>query len=403
MTSTSNKLGPIYFEFPDFGFGPASTSLELISRLTCEFDCRVISTGAALELARVTFPELSSYDFDTFDAAGWPKLRAQLSPPAIIISNTNLPFAAWAVEQGYLIGLMDTLHWMWDEFPESLRMSFFHVAQYYFGSSNIANRCADDLAPIYTKPIINESRWTVGRPAIQPGKALIAFGGMKLPLDAELPAKYVRWVLESVLSFLFESDRVNEAHIVGGMSGLEDLVPRMWRDDFCVRVHGPLSPSAYREALLSAEYQFLTPGLTSIYESQAANISPLFLPGFSMSQVLQAFHLRHGANYAHIAEWPSASGIYLDLTSCSEEEGVRIVSEMIHRTISQGPESRKFLIHALQQYFATTTNTDGKRRFPSLLANSKGLRSIHEVVRDPLKRACDQLSRHLTRSSGSEA
>jgi len=50
----------------------------------------------------------------------------------LIISNTNPCFANWAVEQGYRVGVVDTLYWFWSEFPVGLHRVQFYAAQCYF-------------------------------------------------------------------------------------------------------------------------------------------------------------------------------------------------------------------------------------------------------------------------------
>src|SRR6266568_1057538 len=95
LMSTQSDRQPVFLEFPNFGYGPASTLLTLARAFADRFDWHIVSTGGAAEFLRVQLPGAVVHELDTFTAAAWPAFLDIAEPGSLIISCTNPEFAAW--------------------------------------------------------------------------------------------------------------------------------------------------------------------------------------------------------------------------------------------------------------------------------------------------------------------
>lgn len=137
MSTRSERVGSAFFEFPDFGFGPVSTSVALLEVTRLERDWHVVSTGAALRFCHEHMPGLTYHDLDTSSPVGREAFRSIVPAGSLVVTNTNPEFASWAVRQGYDVGVIDTLDWMWNELPPDLAGARFHLAQTFFGLGRV--------------------------------------------------------------------------------------------------------------------------------------------------------------------------------------------------------------------------------------------------------------------------
>ncbi|EDN71329.1 hypothetical protein BGP_0799 [Beggiatoa sp. PS] len=381
--STANRQ--VFFEAPDFGFGPISTTIELVSHLTEEFNCQIISSGNSLALAKASLAKIAMHEVETFNSNGWVFVKNVIPPSSVIISNTNLPFAAWAIEQGHHVGVIDTLFWMWDSLPSELEQCLFYAAQYYFGhSKGHSNKYLNTLPVKMTRPFINETSWTDTCPNKRHGSVLISFGGMKVPIDPNLSKEYVRWILDNILPILFDSNQVTLVEIVGGMPDLHLVIQEKWRDDFRVQILGFLTPLAYRERLKSAQFVFISPGVNSIYETFTAKFAPFFLPAFSMSMIHQAYDLVRSLGYQHIAQWPWVDEVRKQFIGCDEMTGVSIVSDTIRKTIKEGKNTATFLKAPIENYLSSIDSPIWSSQANNLNSVLQSLPRCEDIVRGEL-------------------
>ncbi|MGH3168759.1 MAG: hypothetical protein ACRDN0_23120 [Trebonia sp.] len=109
MTSTRPDRRPVYLEFPDFGYGPASTLLSLIRPVTDRYDWHIVSTGGAAAFALAQIPGAALHDLDTYHPGSWPGFARIAPAGALLVSVTNPGFAGWALRNGYCVGVVDTL------------------------------------------------------------------------------------------------------------------------------------------------------------------------------------------------------------------------------------------------------------------------------------------------------
>lgn len=321
--STSRRQ--VFIEFPNFGFGPAATTLTLLRYAPQDLQWNVVSTGAAAKFVHSQLALSVLHDLDTFDPAQWPRFADIAPSGSLVISNTNLEFAGWAAAHGYEVGIVDTLDWMWASKPPGVDLARFHLVQAFFAAAE--SRVMSARREIVS-PIVDHDLWQ-SRPK-DPTLSVIGFGGMTVPGQDSLIADHVRWLLGQLLPALLEvSERVV---VVGGRRDLPGLLPTSHLGNARVQVRVAASRQVYAELCTRAGHLVLAPGLTSIYECAAAGLAPLFQPGFSMSMVLQAHRLT-AAGYAHVAAWPWLAALQPRLATLSEAEGVATVAAHMRETI----------------------------------------------------------------------
>ncbi len=345
MTSTQSDLPTVYLEFPDFGFGPASTLLSLLRPVAHHYDWHIVSTGVAAEHVRAELPGATLHDLDTFHPDGWAAFEAAAPPGARVVSVTNPQFAAWAVGRGYCVGVVDTLDWMWGHDP-ALDGARFHLVQ----SSLVGGTTPPSGRREYVRPIVDASLWpsaTVHAPV--PGEVVVGFGGMGLPGADDLVAHYTRWFLGAALPVLVERVPAAAVTVAGGRKDLVDLVPGDWASHPAVRVRPGLTQAEYASIAQRAEHLLSSPGLASIYECATGGLTPLWQPGFNMSMLLQVRQLAE-TGYEHLVAWPWMTEVADHIAGIPEDEGVRCVAERIESTISSADPGGELVATGVARY-----------------------------------------------------
>jgi hypothetical protein len=325
---------PVYVEFPDFGFGPAAAALAVINGVDEPYDWHLVSSGSAAAFAYEHLPDAAHVQLDTFDPASWGQFHDHAPRGAFTVSITNPDFAAWAASQGYAVGIIDTLDWMWSSLPDGIDQTKFRLAQMFFGDT--AKPCRESPPTEIVRPIIDPSLWRADDKGPSPGIAVIGFGGMHLPLSFgdQLVADYTRWFLDVALPILLDHSDIKKVAIVGGRPDLPSLVPPRWSDDPAVEVRRRLPQPRYSALLRSANYLLLSPGLGSLYECAASGLAPLLQPGWNMSMLLQAYHVRL-AGYGHLSHWPWLEEAAIQIGGRPEHDGLVYLAERIQQTIHE--------------------------------------------------------------------
>lgn len=328
MTSTRSDLPAVYLEFPDFGFGPASTLLSLVRPVARHYDLHIVSMGVAAKHVLAELPGATLHDLDTFHPDGWGAFEAIAPPGARVVSVTNPQFAAWAVRRGYCVGVVDTLDWMWGHDP-TLDGARFHLVQ----SPLVGGPTPPSGRREYVRPIVDASLWSSATvPAPVPGEVVVGFGGMGLPGADDLVAHYTRWFLGAALPVLIERVPSAAVTVAGGREDLVKLVPRDWAAHPAVRVRPGLIRAEYARVALRAEHLLCSPGLASIHECATGGLTPLWQPGFNMSMLLQVRQLAD-TRYEHLVAWPWMTEVAEHIAGMPEEDGVRCLAERIEYTI----------------------------------------------------------------------
>lgn len=318
----------ITIEFPDFGFGPASTAISVIRRLALSRRCVVVSTGSALDLARRTLTETATVDVDTFDPERMSAFAEAVDDRSFVLSVTNPPFASWALRAGYKVGVLDTLAWLWDDQAATVDGASFYVSQEYWGRSSGTSRPQHVRAT--ADKVISSPAGLRRRGS---GRALIAFGGMGLPLDPDLPLEFATWVLEHSIAELLNDPRVHAIDVVGGHPRLATASAAVV-NNHAVTVLGMLPVDRYREVLRDAHIVLATPGIATIHELNWANSRALLLPGANVSQVLQLRDAVTVLDCAAALEWPDAAEMCGAIRGLPEEDAMRRVADHARAAMS---------------------------------------------------------------------
>lgn len=374
----------IYFEFPSFGYGPASTSINIIESLinNFNFEVTIISDGVSLEFAKNCIKAAKYIEFDTSDVSIFDRLICVLDKDSLIISNTNIDFCKWCIENGYRIIGIDTLFWMWNEDLTFISKMEGYIIQDYF-SDLMLKKCNNkeykDKLKI-TSPLVNYKLIEKNRTNnIRQKEVLIAFGGMATPYNKDVILKYYEYILRGLLNKLNKCDRVDIVHIVGGLVNKNDSIG-FENQNLNIIYEGPLEPERYIN-LLSCEYVFICPGLTSIYEACAINAYTYILPGFSVSHILQAMDLEKCTGYEYIGHWPKSAYFYDKVKEIPENEGTALLQdylrkELIKNTIYDFPK--------LEDFLYKMGNDDTLNKFYKLKENWNELKNIDEYLLDIL-------------------
>jgi hypothetical protein len=338
--SDLNGRPTVVLEIPNFGYGPASAALAVAGHVADQYNWHIVSAGGAADFAARQLPGALRHELDTNFPDRWPGFTDIVPPGSVVVTFTNPEFAAWAVQHGYRVGLIDTLDWMWSTLPATVPAALsgteFHMIQEYFAipAGPVSGR--RDIV----RPIVDQALW--GRESMTParsGTAMISFGGMQLPYGNEVVAEYVRWFLGAVLPIVIEQAQVTRLTIVGGRPDLGALVPRSWARHPAVSVHVSLDRAAYAALARGSEHVLITPGLAQVYECAVAGLDPLIQPGFGMSMVLQAHHVAL-TGYPHMYTWPWLPEVAPTIAAMSEPEGMQYADKRMLATIREDPDGQ---------------------------------------------------------------
>jgi hypothetical protein len=379
--SIKNSSNPIYIEFPDFGFGPASTSVNLIAYLDKDRECKIISTGVALNFIRKIYPQIEYLDINTSNEDALYQVVEAVPRNATIISNTNPGFALWASNQGYKVLVVDTLFWMWGLLPDILENTTSYIVQHYFGHTlNLLSVTFDARNLIYVKPIINFERWEKKAHSTLSNDVLIAFGGMGNPFSSTFEREYASWILGIILPVLLNCEDVQKIHIVGGEIDKDLLGHYIFNSSSNLIAHGAITPDDYQKLITSSKFHLITPGLTSIYESVIAGITPLFLPGSNVSQIIQSVHLKRFTGYNQMIFWSRANEIFDAITSVSEEAGMEILVKYIRTIMKNSGSDSRLISSQVQKYLNASDRSEDFIALSALSEHWKDLPRVEEII-----------------------
>lgn len=333
----------IFFEFPDFGFGPASSVVSIMHSLKSFDKIGLLSIGSALDYVSQQFPQIEKFSVNTMEPNCYKEVMNKIPKGTRILSNTNPEFADWAINNGYKVVVWDILDWMWNDAVPVVEKSHAYITQYYYGP--------------YRRSHIPENRVIV-RPAFpkhvtQPihtkvNDVLIGFGGMGNPYSRTLESSYVDIVLPALIESLKQCCDDFRVHVVGG------LVNSKMPHDVELITHGPLPKDDYLHLLLTCRYKFLTPGVMSIYECIEYEQKPFFLPGSNVSQVLQATDLFNRTRYMHMWHWQDQEGLVKKLENLSEKDGIYYMEKEVIKGVGNKTIFENIFKTRVEQYITSS-------------------------------------------------
>ncbi|MGO7733124.1 hypothetical protein ELG72_37180 [Rhizobium leguminosarum] len=361
----------VFVEIHDFGYGPACGFLDATASFSDEFNWHVLASGnAARYLARAR-PEAEIIPFNGYDPENWKRLSSLIPQGSPLLSLSNPGFASYAAGQGFRVALIDQLDWMWSANPVDIDLVELHLIQHYFGASSNKQRPAKALE---VRPIV-----TPALPQRNGSKVLdmivIGLGGMAIAGNPEAGDAYARWLLRQVSNALDQTGF--SIVIVGGSPNLVSIVRSAGLNGATV-VNG-MSRLEYLSLLNRSSFQILTPGLASIYESEALGLSPLFLPGVNKSMLLQLQSLVN-AGYPQAVSWPWMKEVRSALQSLPAGDALALITGKIKSSMADEDNSGRILQAAILDY------VEGETRHRIPVDIDKGMPEASVLLRQALSR-----------------
>src|SRR5207245_2637759 len=270
--------------------GPACGLLDSIQSAAGSYDWHFFSTGQALSLLARCMPRASLTDMNPWDRGAWTHLLAFLPPepePIVVVSYPAL--VAFLLRHGRMVLHIDQLAWMWEadeglaELSSTAKAGLTQVIQWYFAKSPIRSYPGTEVRPILPPGI---AEIPCGDP--DPSRALLAFGGMGVAGVSNWSDSYALWITNQVLKAMDQT--LNDARIVV-VGGSPTFIAAARNRYPGVMFLASLARREYLALVGASGHQILTPGLASIYEADALQLAPLFLPGSNKSMLLQSADL----------------------------------------------------------------------------------------------------------------
>ncbi|MFI6910398.1 hypothetical protein ACIBKY_54770 [Nonomuraea sp. NPDC050394] len=350
----------IYVDVPDLGFGPASTALAVLAAIPDD-GVHILATGESARHLLRERPGCTHHDVNTLRP---PSCSGVVPPGALIVSITNPEFAAWALEQGHEVGVVDVLPWLWPlsrpaAEPDPARLRF-HLVQAGFGPLPHGEPVA---------PVVDRALWRRSAPP-RPDLAVIGFGGMGMRGADHPLGAFARWLLAAALPVL-----VDRAHVVvaGGAADLAALLPPGWARHPAVEVRPAVPAAGYATLLCTAGQVLIPAGMSTLHECASAGIAPFVQPGWTISTMLAAQRLAEDG-YPHACRWPGQREAFAQVLGRPEPELIARAA----RIVAGGMADPDFLTAAL-------------RRFLERGAEHVPLPLVHAG----LPRAADRLAEHV--------
>jgi hypothetical protein len=282
----------VHVEVSDFGYGPAHAAIALLEEQP-ELNLTVWSSGNALELMKAALPQARFCRHDATRPGSFGTFAADVAPRARVLTMSRA-FAAQAAQAGHWVCLVDQLDWMWGPQDPPAPNVALHLVPGFGSAPPTEGSIA--VAPLLSSAF--RGRVCERRDAV----AVVGFGGMSMMGDSSAADGYARWLLGTALPVLAEDPSVMEIVVVGGSPSLAACLPDPM-PGVAMSVRRAQTPERYARLLASSAHQILTPGLATLVECQALNLTPLLQPGVSKSMLLQLDAVRR-TGYEWTAPWP---------------------------------------------------------------------------------------------------
>jgi len=333
----------------NFGYGPACGLLDSIESAAGSYDWHFFSTGQALSLLARCMPQASLTDMNPRDRGAWTHLLASLPPePELIVVVSYPALVAFLLRHGRKVLHIDQLAWMWEadeglpELSSTAKAGLTQVIQWYFGASPIHGYCGTEVRPILP---LGMAEIPSGDP--DPSRVLLAFGGMAVAGVSDRSDSYALWMTNQVLKAMDQTLKDARIVVVGGSPTFIAAARNRYPG---VTFLAGLARREYLALLAASGHQILTPGLASIYEADALQLAPLFLPGSHKSMLLQSADLVE-RGYATTSEWGWQRSLVAALRHEPEEQMLLELVRQIQASLLD-PSAASVLVEQLSEYLA---------------------------------------------------
>ncbi len=352
----------------NFGYGPACGLLDSIESAAGSYDWHFFSTGQALSLLARCMPQASLTDMNPRDRGAWTHLLASLPPgpePIVVVSYPAL--VAFLLRHGRMVLHIDQLAWMWEAdegLPELSSIAIAgltQVVQWYFGASRIHSYCGTEVRPILPLGI---AEIPCGDP--DPSRVLLAFGGMAVAGVSDGSDPYALWITHQVLRALDQTLKDARIVVVGGSPTFIAAARSRYPG---VTFLAGLARREYLTLLAASGHQILTPGLASIYEADALQLAPLFVPGSHKSMLLQSADLLE-RGYERTGEWEWQRSLVAAIRHEPEEQMLLELARQIQASLLD-PSAASALVERISDYLVEETGPLVNLNVPKALPTSQ--------------------------------
>jgi hypothetical protein len=323
------KKPRILFQSAPFCYGPVATTLNVIKALIREdYHILAITEGPTGDLIRRSGLPVETVSLATAQPLSRP-LQDLLETVDLVVSNTDLGFAAACRERGQRVAVIDTLFWMWDQIPPSLLDIDLYIVQCFTGIEPQLKRLGKPRNYFCVGPLVDSQEPPL-TPAQRKNRIHVSLGGCDCAMVSPAEDPYPPFILEVLAEACAEAlPRECDVVISCGERIASQLNPQYPR--FLVRT---LSNREYLETLRSARGILLSPGLTGTMEAFAAQTPVFFLPPQNYSQVLQLETFRQARVAPCGYTWADTYGDFNLPAFLPEEKAVRAVRAVINHAAS---------------------------------------------------------------------
>jgi hypothetical protein len=262
---------------------------------------------------------------------------------------------------------IDQLAWMWEaneglpELSSTAEAGLTQVIQWYFGASPIHRYCGTEVRPILPLGI---AEIPCGDP--DPSRVLLAFGGMAVAGVSDGSDPYALWITHQALRALDQTLKDARIVVVGGSPTFIAAARSRYPG---VTFLAGLARREYLTLLAASGHQILTPGLASIYEADALQLAPLFLPGSHKSMLLQSADLLE-RGYERTSEWEWQRSLVAAIRHEPEEQMLLELARQIEASLLD-PSAASALVERISDYLVEETGPLLNLNVPKALPTSQ--------------------------------
>jgi len=248
------------------------------------------------------------------------------------------------------------------ELNSTARAGLTQVIQWYFGESGIHSYGGTEVRPILPLGI---DGIPCGDP--DPSRVLLAFGGMAVAGVSDWSDSYALWITHQVLKAMDQT--LKDARIVV-VSGSPTFIATARSRYPGVTFSAGLARREYLALVGASGHQILTPGLASIYEADALQLAPLFLPGTNKSKLLQSAALFEGG-YKGTSEWGWQRSLLAAIRHEPEEQALLDeVARQIKASLVD-PDAASGLVERISEYLVEERGSPLNLNVPKALPTSQ--------------------------------
>jgi len=321
----------ICFTAESFGFGPISTTLNLLKVLKQETDLSkkytftLFGNHTSKQLAKTCDYIDEIIECDTSTTMGFQKCEEYMKDIQLFICNTNPAPIPLLKQKGIPIVYIDLLFWMWDYLDDHLRHVDRYIIENFVEIEEQKKRIPIDNLPLkIVNPLIEEEKSSFEEDS---SFLFISFGGIDNIFSKTPPL--LDKLLDRALPLM--TKEFKKVIVAGGGKTIGNLKKKY--SNYPVEF-GFYGRSAFQEYLNRAAKCIVNAGLITFYECCIRKKDLFLLPSFNYSQYQQFKIIQK--KFPSLPGWDySCSSLFAPVPMyLPEVEGLRRVSQNVEMFIS---------------------------------------------------------------------